>query len=391
VASAEDAAASSWADVLTDPGYLVGDPLTSSTAAAPLLGAQAEQRDPRAYAEAMVPVAQRYAGGGATPDVRERLDAVAEQGGHTVATEQAMLASKHRDLDLTVPEAGTIFLDYPLVVSASRHREEAGAAASWLIRALAEPAGRKALAEAGFRGPDADPVPDRGVGQVQALEADPAKVPDVLRLWARLALPTRALAVFDVSGSMGFEAGDSTRMELTLAAARAGVGLFPDAAAIGLWQFSERLDGDLDHEALLPIRRLDAEVDEGDQRTALEAALDEITFVPGTATGLYDTVLAAFKEVQASYDPKSVNSVILFTDGRNEDPGSMGLETLLQQLADLQKPTQPVGVITIGISTEADVAALERISAATGGTSYVARDPQDIGEVFRQALSARAS
>lgn len=389
VAASSGTTPASWGDVLAAPGFLGGDPLTSATSATPLLGARAEESDQRALAGLLVPVAQRFAGGEAKPEVSERLAAVAASGGSTVASEQAVLAGKYDGVEVSAPVTGTAFLDYPLVVTAVQHRREAGMAAQWLERTLTEPTVRRALADAGFRGPDGAPLDGRGAGRVTPLEMQPAEVPQVLRLWARLALPTRALAVFDVSGSMGFASGRSTRMGLTTAAARAGVGLFPDAAAIGVWRFSQGLDGDRDYEQMLPIRRLDASVGAGEQRDALLAALDRMSYVPGTATGLYDTALAAFQHVQASYDPHAVNSVILFTDGRNEDPGSISLQQLLADLARLQKPTEPVGIITIGISDDADARALRKISAATGGTSYVARDPQDIGTVFRQALSAR--
>jgi hypothetical protein len=390
VASSSADPATSWAEAISAPDFLAGDPLADSTAAVPLLGARAEQTDDRAYVGMLVPVAQRHAGASGTVDGTKRLALIADEGGSTAVSEQLALASDS-GLALSVPDAGTAFLDYPLVVTALRHRTEAQAAASWLGTALGSAPARKALLDAGFRGSDLAPLEGRGVGTVRALTVNPASVPEVLRLWARLALPTRALAVFDVSGSMGFASGPATRMDLTLAAARAGIGLFPDAAAIGVWKFSQGLDGDRDYLPLLPIRRLDTPTGTGDQRDALVRALGDITFIPGTATALYDTVLAAFRDVQASYDPKSVNSVILFTDGRNEDPGSIGLDELLTELQRLQKPTQPVAVITIGISADADVAALRKISAATGGSSYVARDPRDIAEVFREALTARIS
>jgi hypothetical protein len=52
-------------------------------------------------------------------------------------------------------------------------------------------------------------------------------------------------------------------------------------------------------------------------------------------------------------------------------------------------PAKPVVIVTIGISEDSDAETLKRIYAATGGTSYVARAPQDIPGVFADALLAR--
>jgi hypothetical protein len=49
-----------------------------------------------------------------------------------------------------------------------------------------------------------------------------------------------------------------------------------------------------------------------------------------------------------------------------------------------------VVIVTIGITEDADAETLKKISAATGGTSYVARAPEDIPSVFADALLARS-
>ena len=110
----------------------------------------------------------------------------------------------------------------------------------------------------------------------------------------------------------------------------------------------------------------------------------------GGGTGLYDTTLAAFRQVKEGYDPDFINSVIVFTDGSNEDPDSISLDELLETLRAEQDPTAPVVIVTIGITEDADAAVLQQISAATGGSSYLARNPAEIPNVFVNALKARA-
>lgn len=87
---------------------------------------------------------------------------------------------------------------------------------------------------------------------------------------------------------------------------------------------------------------------------------------------------------------RAVNSVILFTDGTNQDPDSLSLEELLAALQRERDPAKPVVIVSIGITGDADAETLRKISEATGGTSYVARNPQDIPSVFVDALQARA-
>ena len=77
------------------------------------------------------------------------------------------------------------------------------------------------------------------------------------------------------------------------------------------------------------------------------------------------------------------------TDGANEDPGSISLPHLVAQLKAMQDPARPVRIIAIGISGDADLTALSRIAAATGGKAFLARDPADIGTVFVRAVLSR--
>jgi len=131
-------------------------------------------------------------------------------------------------------------------------------------------------------------------------------------------------------------------------------------------------------------------VDGTTQRARLVQKIRALKPKVGGSTGLYDTTLAAFREVRKTYDPKAINSVILLTDGANEDPGSISLKELIAALKKSQDPTKPVVIVTIGITEDADAKVLKAISDATGGSSYIARDPADIPTVFLTALQNRA-
>jgi hypothetical protein len=280
-------------------------------------------------------------------------------------------------------------LDYPYAVmpgitpDRARLAEELGAALDGADDYVSE------LGTVGLRGPD-------GTATFPAMPGSPAIIgpgqldgPTVTRAiatWISVTRPARMLAVIDVSGSMGQRmpnAGGATRAEVALEAARQGLQRFDDSWAVGLWTFSTNLDGPRDYRELLPIRPMTV------QRPHLLTAIETIQPVPNGDTGLYDTVLAAYQTVQDGWDPHAVNSVVLFTDGENDDAVSLTLDELIASLRALIDRRYPVQVIAIGIGDDVNRSELERITNTTGGGTFVALQPADIGPIFLQALSLR--
>jgi Mg-chelatase subunit ChlD len=121
----------------------------------------------------------------------------------------------------------------------------------------------------------------------------------------------------------------------------------------------------------------------------MAAALGSVQPIPNGQTGLYDTVLAAYKTVQQNWDPSRVNSVVIMTDGQNDNPGGISLNTLLAQIKAIKDPNKPVEVIAIGIGNEVNKGELDKITAATGGGAFVTADPAQIGDIFLKAISLR--
>ena len=223
----------------------------------------------------------------------------------------------------------------------------------------------------------------------EAPTADDAALTQALGQWQHLAEPFHALVAIDVSGSMGTKAlpDGSTRMDLTKAAATTAVGLFPEHDALGLWTFERHLDGDKDYRSVTPVRELSASVDGGTQRDQLSQDVQSLTFSPDGYTGLYDTTLAAYRQVLHDDAPGHLRTVIVLSDGMNHDPDSIALDELLSTLKAEQDAENPVRIITVGVSKDADATVLRQIAEATGGSSHVARTPQDIQKVFVDALT----
>lgn len=308
------------------------------------------------------------------------------------ATNQAAEGSS---LVAVYPSEGSPSLDYPIVRVGSP-ADDAAAAVDAVVDRLTSDTARTAAVAAGFRDRDgAGPSDADGAGIQQAapgtLELDPTAIQALLARLSSLASPSRILAVFDVSASMEAPVGDGTRATLARDAAKATLSLVPGDYAIGLWVFAYQLENGQDWAELVPTRELDADADGRPQREVLDTQLDSIPgrLTPG-GTGLYDTTLAAVRAARENYDPTAVNSVLVLTDGTNEDDASgVQLAALLQTLQDEANPERPIKVIGVALGPDADLAALQEIATVTEGAAYSAVDPADLQTVLFDALRQR--
>ena len=91
---------------------------------------------------------------------------------------------------------------------------------------------------------------------------------------------------------------------------------------------------------------------------------------------------------RSDFDPTAVNSVLVVTDGTDEDDG-IALEELLDTLRAEADPDRPIKVIGVALGPDADLGALEQIAEATGGAAYSAVDPTDLQTVLFDALRQR--
>ena len=293
------------------------------------------------------------------------------------------------------PAEGSPVLDYPVLRVGSPDDAQQHAV-DVVVAALRSPEGQAAVREAGFRGPRGegpDGAADRsGIAETmpETLALDGEQVQALLARLSSLTAPARLLTVFDVSTSMEAPVGEGTRATLARDAAKSTLSLVPDAFALGMWVFAHELDGGRDWRELLPTRELDTVVDGATQRELLDDQLDTIPerLAPG-GTGLYDTTLAAVRAARSDYDPTAVNSVLLLTDGTDEDDATVGLDGLLTTLAAEADPNRPITVIGVALGPDADLTVLERIAEGTGGAAYSAVDERDLLTVLVDALHQR--
>jgi hypothetical protein len=291
------------------------------------------------------------------------------------------------------PDQAVPGYDYPYVVLPET-RDDRRAAAAEFLTALLAPSTGDALADAGLRAPDGEPGRDTG-RDTDTAHTSPARMapvalpPDdqvdqLLNEWSGVNLSGRVQVLLDVSGSMAQSVPGTgrTRMTVTLQAAELGIGLMKPTTKLSVWLFSTRLDGDRDFRELLPMAPI------GDQLAAgAFQELRAVEAIPNGGTGLYDSTLAAYRSARQNFEPGRINTVVVLTDGRNEDPDSISRAALLAELAKLQDPRRPIPVIGIGIGPDIDVAELRAIAGATGGQGFTTPDPARIGDIFYTALS----
>jgi Ca-activated chloride channel family protein len=294
-------------------------------------------------------------------------------------------------------------LNYPFAVMPELGQAQAEAAHQLYAALSAGPGFRGRLAAAGIRAPDGTapagftvpagapkrfgPAPAADSGEAAAATADGTTIDRALAGWSAVVAPARILAIVDASASMRTPvptARNATRMQVTLAAARGGLGLFSDDWQVGLWLFAGA--GSDDHRELVPIGPLT------DKRDDVAGALGGIQPAGGDA-GLYRTILDGYREVQDGWQAGRVNSVLLMTDGveAGQQSGDIGLDDLLAELDAAKSADKPVQVIVVGVGDAVDRGPLEQITRETGGGVFIAEDPAQIGAVFLEALSLRTT
>ncbi|WP_369141244.1 VWA domain-containing protein [Modestobacter versicolor] len=390
-----------WGEALTTDRPLAVPDLAASAEGLSVLAAVRQSLGGGEAADNAVVQAVLAAGRGDVPTAADAITAGTEGGADAplvpVSEQEVLTANRAAGSDSLVavyPRDGSPSLDYPVLQVSAADEAQAAVEAVTGVLTGAE-VGDRARA-AGFRDLEGTAPDGAGLGTgVQeaapaAMQLDAAALQALLGRLSSLATPSRLLTVIDVSTSMNAPAGSGTRATLARDATKSALTLLPDSYSGGVWAFASQLDGAVDHVELAPLRPFGADVGGKTQRQLLTEQFDAIPslLAPG-GTGLYDTTLAAVRAAREAYDPASVNSVVLITDGENEDDAGIQLDELLATLRSEADPARPVKVIGIALGPDADLDALEQVGAATGGAAYQALDPEDLQGVLFDAIRRR--
>jgi hypothetical protein len=90
-----------------------------------------------------------------------------------------------------------------------------------------------------------------------------------------------------------------------------------------------------------------------------------------------------------TYKPDMVNTVLLMTDGRNDDSDGPTLSRTLERLREEYDPDRPVQVVIIGFGDDVDRNELEQLARATHGSVHIAHTPDDMKKIFLAGTSRR--
>lgn len=396
-----------WNDALEDSDKVkMGEPKQDSGAFMSLLNATAESTQDLVSADQLAANiglrAQTIGVDGPAQSASDLLQSIHDdQEKSAIVTEAEFVRFKAEypgsSVKAYLPEGKSNMLDFPLYqpTSGSDTNKTVGLAADKIENYLASDAGKQALNDQGLRAADGRELPENSVGEVTKIKAeDPKTIANMWTSYQRQSAPLNALIAVDVSGSMGWELADTnrTRMDITKESIMAGSQLFPPRDSLGLWSFALNIEEDdqgnkYDYKKLVPIRNLGEDVDGKNQRDLLREAGKSLEPNPNSFTGLNDTTMAAFDEIKNNYETGSTNVAVIMTDGENTDSNSISTEDLIKTIQSKQDKDNPVFLLFIGISEDANMESLEYLASQTGGEAHTANSAEDIQKIFQEALS----
>lgn len=319
-----------------------------------------------------------------------------------VMSEQSVWQHDHidpkRPVEAHYPKDGALSLDFPYVpVTTGGERART---VQDFGTALAQSQAREELQSLGLRTPDGVAGAGFGADYGVAAEApaptrpqDAATVGRILQMWQRTVLGARMLILLDVSPSMADRVPGSrdTRMRATGSAAIEGLHILSDNSQVALWEFATALDGRNAYRERVPYRPLGQKMDQkagtGTQRDVLIGAFNAAKPVQGRQTGLYESLLAAYRVAVRTYQPDRNNVLVVLTDGINYDPAHMVLlQNMLKDLRRITDPLKPVAIVPIAFGPDVDPEPLQQIADTTGGQAFVTTDVRQIQQVFLNML-----
>ncbi|MEV4152957.1 VWA domain-containing protein [Nocardia salmonicida] len=196
-----------------------------------------------------------------------------------------------------------------------------------------------------------------------------AKVQSTL---ANPVLGVNATVLLDVSSSMGTAEGSTTRLSNAIAAVASTLQVMPPDFGLGLWTFGKNIDGTTPYKAQVTTDLLtDA------QRNAVGSAVTSVKPSQLTADQAYPSLLAAYRAAVAGYSPGRTNSVLLITDGPDDDSTLTG-PALVEEITAATTAGKPVRIDVVVISGQG-TQTLQTLADQTGGTYTRMPTSNDLG------------
>ena len=223
--------------------------------------------------------------------------------------------------------------------------------------------------------------------------AAPGQAETSLQAWQKLSLGSRDLVLLDVSEQMATPVSPTgtTLEQVLIQAASLGLTHFPDSTQMGIWAFASHLDGNLPYKQLVPVGPLPAPLGLITRRQQISQATEQGKPVAGAPAALYSSILAAFKSLSASYQPRYVNAVLVLTAGIDNAKGDMSPAALVRQLRALYNPNKRVEIVPLMFGTAGNFSVLQQVARATGGVAFDITSPKQVNSAFFSGIAQRLS
>jgi hypothetical protein len=310
----------------------------------------------------------------------------------TLTSEQAVVAfdRSHPDEPLAVryPAQGTFQLSYPYVLTTTSRVTLAVAKAfegvlrSGYASAYVRYEGFRASTGAAGTWPSS-------YGLTSAMprlltDPGPSQAGKELHAWHVLGLGSRFLAINDVSAAMATPVtqGGPTLEQVLGRTSAAGMKRFPDSTQMGLWEFASHMSGALPYKQLVPMGPLPAQFGVVTRRQAIQHLAAMGQPVPHAPAALYGTLLAAYKQMVATYQPQYVNDIIVLTAGAESDPGDISAATLLRDLRAMANPSRPVEILMVVFGVPKNLGDLQQIAKVTNGKVWPITSAAQVPQIF---------
>jgi hypothetical protein len=320
----------------------------------------------------------------------------------TIASEQsiAQFDRAHPAADALAgryPVQGSPELNYPYVLTATSQLERQ--AGQEFEKALKSSYATSYVQYLGFRsaaGTAPGWIGQYGLDTAQpklTAAAAPGQAETSLQAWQKLSLGSRDLVLLDVSEQMATPVSPTgtTLEQVLIQAASLGLTHFPDSTQMGIWAFASHLDGNLPYKQLVPVGPLPAPLGLITRRQQITQATEQGKPVAGAPAALYSSILAAFKSLSASYQPRYVNAVLVLTAGIDNAKGDLSSTALVRQLRALYNPNKRVEIVPLMFGTAGNFAALQQVARATGGVAFDITSPKQVNSAFFSGIAQRLS
>jgi Bacterial extracellular solute-binding protein len=317
----------------------------------------------------------------------------------TVTSEQAVVqydkSHPAQPLSGRYPSQGSYELNYPYVLTTSDPAKLR--AAEDFESALRSSYAKSYVRYEGFR--SADGAASGWVGRYGLMTSQPelaaapppGQAETALQAWSRLSLGSRDLALIDVSEQMATPvAADGTTLEKVLGQAAAlGLSQFPNSTQMGIWTFASHLNGPLPYKELVSVGPLLGEFGLITRRQQIFQTDQTYTPVAGAPAALYGAILAGYKQMTNTYQPRYSNALLIMTAGIENAPGDISAAALISQLRKLYNPRRRVEIIALVLGGAGNLHALQQVTATTGGQAYEITSPSQVSSVFFNAIARR--